>query len=333
MEIRNANISMRTKMNTLKHIYFSMLVALVFIVSAQAEKLIVLRYDNENFIQSLNGIKGEVEGEVEVIDKVWTKDLSSKDIKEWVEEYEPFCFVLMDNRSIKLYREYQLTLPDSVTPTPSICLMAVLVDQELKDLKNATGIGYEIPIITSIISLRKVLENPVDRVGVVHREIMNDLVVQNREYCQLEKIELLSRVIEPKTKNITKSLKKALDNLVKEDKIEALWVLNDNKLLTSETISKVWVPFVKKHKIPVIVGIEVLVKPSINFGTFAVLPDHTALGVQAAEMIFTILDGDQASDISFEPPFSVYKVINAKQADKYFKIKSDGLENVDKVLK
>jgi putative ABC transport system substrate-binding protein len=95
-----------------------------------------------------------------------------------------------------------------------------------------------------------------------------------------------------------------------------------------------WIPCVRKYKIPIVVGVEVLVRPKLNFGTFAVLPDHVSLGIQAAEMVFDLMDNNwEINKSRVDPPLAVYKIINLQQAEKYFTVTEENLKSVDKILK
>ena len=80
-------------------------------------------------------------------------------------------------------------------------------------------------------------------------------------------------------------LKRAI-RLLKRDS-DALWLLNDDRLLTPQLIADAWLPGLnEKPWRPTIVGAASLVSSANSLGTFAVLPDHTALGAQAASLVF-----------------------------------------------
>ena len=72
----------------------------------------------------------------------------------------------------------------------------------------------------------------------------------------------------------------------------------------------------------------------IRFGTFAVIPDHKSLGMQAAEKVFDIMDNNwQVERSAIDPPTSVYKVMNFKQVKAWYGMREDQLKNVDKMVK
>ena len=49
-----------------------------------------------------------------------------------------------------------------------------------------------------------------------------------------------------------------------------------------------WLKALHKTPVLVVVGVSSLVDTRLHFGSFAMLPDHSALGVQAANLIFKL---------------------------------------------
>lgn len=117
--------------------------------------------------------------------------------------------------------------------------------------------------------------------------------------------------------------------------IDAIWVLNDNALLNQSTITKAWIPVLKKSNMPVIVGVESLIATKFNLGTYAVVPDHYALGVQGADMLANIMDaGWVVSDVAVEQPLSVKKIINLNISQKRkISILPDKLHRLNKIIR
>ena len=72
--------------------------------------------------------------------------------------------------------------------------------------------------------------------------------------------------------------------------------------------------------------------PASPFGTFAVLPDHVALGTQAANLIFDLADNDwRAEDHPIELPLSTVRVLDVRSA-RAFGLRDDALIQVDRPL-
>jgi ABC-type uncharacterized transport system substrate-binding protein len=293
--------------NIIKCTAFSL--AFMFTPFSIAAKVLSLSPAGEQFNEILEGLKGDLDGELSFVNLTITKKSNISEIKQALKKHQPNIVVLVGNTSVNLYSKYQATNKGQEFP-PGIAVAALFLDQFIAKLTNVTGIAYEIPLVTSMLNVRSVVKNNIKRVGVVHREWMTDFIQTNREFTQAEGIELISIALENKDKNRPKNLRKQLATLLKND-IDALWVINDNNLLNAKTLSKAWLPEIRKAKIPVVVGIESLLTSKINLGSFGIIPDYYGLGVQTASLLIDIMDNDwQIEEISIEQPLSVKKSIN-----------------------
>jgi len=112
-----------------------------------------------------------------------------------------------------------------------------------------------------------------------------------------------------------------------------LWVLNDNRLLRdSAFLNEAWRPGIESLGVPVIVGAEPLMK-SVPIGTFAVLPDHLALGTQAANLILDLSDtGWPAAQHPVELPLSTTNALNVARARDRFGLREGALDRIDQIV-
>jgi len=196
----------------------------------------------------------------------------------------------MDNIAISKYKKFQAETGN--TGVPAVCLMASFMNLAMKDMQNATGKFYEVPIVTSAVHLRSILKNtPLIKIGVIHREFMGPLIEMNRIYCEKDKIKLASYSI-PNKGNFKSKIKRGLAKLYKDYDINTLWVTNDRCLINRKLIQSVWLPFAKRFGEPIIAGVQVLAEPKLDFGTFALVPDPKESGAQAAEIVFDIMEND-----------------------------------------
>jgi putative ABC transport system substrate-binding protein len=68
-------------------------------------------------------------------------------------------------------------------------------------------------------------------------------------------------------------------------------------------------------------------------GALAVVPDHEALGLQAANLIFDLADNDwKITKRTIEQPLSVKTVVDLKQVRERFGLKPDALPHIDRPL-
>lgn len=303
----------------------------VFTGTALAEGLLVIRVEGRDFERAVEGVRGEVEDEFPIFEMIIDKSTGQNKIVRKIEETSPKAVILMDNVAISKFKKFQ---SESGSSVPTVSLMASFMDLAIGDMDNATGIFYEVPVVTSVVYLRSVLRKPpLRKIGVVHRRFMEPSVEMNRKYCEKEKIKLISHSV-PNKGNFKSEIEKGLSNLDEEHDIDALWIPNDSRLITAKLLKSVWMPFAKRFKKPVFVGVEILVQPKFEFGTFAVIPDPLELGAQAAEMVFEIMDaGWEVEENGAVPPRSVYKIINFEQADRLFDVDDEKLASINKILK
>ena len=298
---------------------------------AQAQnKVLVVRPAGATFEEARKGIVETLGEGWQFHDLVAGKEFDAKVFAEGWKAATPQAIVLMDNRSVNVYREARSLVGD--TTTPVVALMGVRIDLAINQMPNVVGVNYEIPAVTSMVNLRSVLPVPLRRIGVVYRASWADFFQRQSEFCAPESLQLVGRAI-PDEGDPAASLRKALDELLVKEKVDVLWILNDNLFLNAKIIQTIWMPAVKKSKVLSVVGVEPLVNPSLDFGSFAVLPDHYALGSQVAGLLQEIQDMSwKVEDPRADQPLSVVKILNAKQVKKRSGVRDDKLSEIDKVL-
>jgi putative ABC transport system substrate-binding protein len=254
---------------------------------------------------------------------------SAATIARGIERHRPAGLVLMNNPTVAAYRNYQRRAGARHFP-PAVIVMTSFLDGR-RDLPTAaTGISYEVPLITVVTNLRKLVATRIDRVGVILRQPLTGFVERQAALARLEQTQVIRETVS-ETPNASE-IKRALRNL--KDKVDALWILNDDRLLTGKLIAEGWLPGLNERPwVPNIVGASSLVSPAQSFGTFAVLPDHSALGVQAANLIFDIADNDwEVPEYRAELPVSTTTTIDLPQVLERFALRDGALSQVDRIL-
>jgi putative ABC transport system substrate-binding protein len=129
-------------------------------------------------------------------------------------------------------------------------------------------------------------------------------------------------------------LREALHNLVKGNRIDAVWMLNDNALVQDEEfVDDGWRGELSEARLPLIVGVPNLVQPSSPLGTLAVVPDYEALGLQAANLLFELAEnGWRVETHPVELPLSVKTVVDVRLVRANFGLRPDALKHIDKAL-
>jgi hypothetical protein len=268
------------------------------------------------FDQARNGIVNELRDDfsisiVEINEKTLIEDIDTL----FDNHNLPKAVVLIGNSAIRAYTRYSQSHKKKTESIQVVTILALDIQRAVSSFANVNGIAYETPLVTALVNFRRVINRPITKIGVLYRKPIKEFVEKNTRFCVKEKFEIIGIEIDEDTSKHSNEIAKALQNLLKSEKVEALWIANDNVLLKPELLGNVWLPALKKNKVPLIVGVEALVDPKLNFGTFAVIPDPVSLGEQAAEIIFDLkADNWEHSGIVIHPAISMYSVLNLKGA-------------------
>jgi hypothetical protein len=253
------------------------------------------------------------------------------DLAAAITRSSPTCLVLMNNATVALYREYQTAHRDEKMP-PAVVVMTSFLEELRGSLKNATGIAYEVPGVTAFVDLRSVIRAPVRRVGVVYRPRFRAFIERQKKLASREQIDLVAAEVGKEVD--APGLRAALHTLLAGDKVDVLWMLNDNELIkNAQFLDDTWRAELATAKVPLVVGVPNLVDPRTPLGSFAVVPDHEALGLQTANLIFDLDSSDwHADEHDVELPLSVKTIADLKQLRDSFGLKEDALRHIDRAL-
>jgi hypothetical protein len=243
----------------------------------------------------------------------------------------PDCAVLMNNPTVNLYRAYQHQRRGKGPVIPAVIVMSSFLEELRGQFDNATGVAFEVPGVTSFVQLRSILDRPLGRVGVVHRPAFRHFVKRQAELASREQITLLSQSVPGDA--TPDDVRRALLGL-KASGVDALWILNDNRLLGDDDFLEAgWRQAIEELAVPVIVGVPALVKPELRFGTLAVLPDLGALGVQTANLLLHVAEDKwQAKRRPVELPVSTLTLVNMQQTRQRYQLRPGALERIDRKI-
>lgn len=274
-------------------------------------------------------LRDELSSRFDVLTRPVTDTTKVSDIAREIGSVRPQALVLMGNQPINLYLQYQRQHPGPFPP--AVVVMATFFDEQRALFKNTTGISYEIPGITTFVGLRSFVYRPIRRVGVLYRPLFSNYVRKQAQLAEVEKINLVA--VEVSADPGPYEIRRALDQLTRRDKVDAIWVLNDNVLLDPALIAKGWLYVLHKSPVAVVVGVASLVDTRLHFGSFAMLPDHGALGLQAANMVFSLADEDwNANGQPVELPLSVQSTVDLPWSRQHLEFREDALERIDRIV-
>ncbi len=278
----------------------------------EADNLLVVTPFSDNTFQLWESMKGELMDDLDVFTMEVDDQMDEPSLDGAVKKSSPSCVVLVGNRATRLYASYQSKHADA---PPAVVLMASFAQEMVDQLRRGVGIAYEVPGVTSFVALRSLFDRPTHRVGVLYRPKLERFMKKQIELAQMEKVEVVPRMIEGKPG--ARKIRLALRQLLDAEKVDAVWVLNDNILLSESNLRGGWLPELRDTNLPVIVGVSSLVNSQLSFGSVAVVPDHEALGVQAANLIFDLWDEDWVIEKNtVKLPLSVQTVVDMNQAER-----------------
>jgi hypothetical protein len=296
-----------------------------------ADTVVVFMPDSAHTRQAWETMKDELQSEFNVITRVVNTETQASDIERDIGAAQPKGVVLMGNLPMNLYLKFQARHAGHAIP-PAVVVMASFFDEQRPLFRNATGIAYEIPGISTFVSLRSFVYARIQRVGVVHRPLFANYVANQARLARVEQVELVP--VEVGADPGPYEIRAALDRLLNKEKVDAIWVLNDNTLLEPELVAKGWLYMLHKTPKLVVVGVGSLVDTRLHFGCFAMLPDHAGLGVQTANLIFKLSEeGWDASAQPTELPVSVQTVVDLPWTSEHFQVREDALERIDRIVR
>jgi hypothetical protein len=284
-----------------------------------------------DFVAVRKALVSEVQKNFNLNTFIVTADTQDAAFATALERANPVCVVLMNNSTVNLFRRYESNHPRP-KPLPTVVVMTSFLEELQSKLKHATGIAYEVPGVTAFVNLRSVITTTVARVGVIYRPAFHGFIERQRALAAKESIELVP-VSVPSDVSAA-AIRDTLHTMIKSSRIDAIWMLNDNGLLRDGSfLDEAWRSELTESKMPLIVGVPNLVNPISPLGTLAVVPDHEALGLQTANLLFDLAENDW--DIASHPvelPLSVKTIVDVRGVRANFGLRDDALRHIDRAL-
>jgi ABC-type uncharacterized transport system substrate-binding protein len=240
----------------------------------------------EHFLDIVTGLRDALKDEYAmVMAGTCSADEPDSLLRQKISSYRPVAIILFDNAATELYKRFVTAQDDGAAVIPSVSLMGIRLDKAVQSLPNSAALCYEVPILSAVKELQRITHRPLQRVGVVYRALNQDVVEQSRIQCAKEGIELVEVSVSDDKERMFHSTEVALKVLLEINKVDVLWVPNDNLLVNKASRDLLFNPMTRRSLTPVLVNVSSLVSGAEAMGTLAVVPDHAALVVQGAALI------------------------------------------------
>jgi hypothetical protein len=294
--------------------------------------VLVAMPDSASFRAVRSALVNELEQTFDIATQLVDSRTTPADFSAQIHRAQPSCVVLMDNPTIKLYRAYQSGKQPGAPMPAAVVVMSSFLEELRSQLRNVTGVAYEVPGVTAFVNLRSVIARPVSRVGVIHRPPFRKFIERQKALATKEQIELVAAEV-PKDPDASE-VRDALRRLSTSGRVDTLWVLNDNGLLRDAAfLESAWRGEMASMRVPVIVGVPGLVSGEARFGGFAVVPDLAGLGVQAANVVFELSEtGWRAQHLPIELPVSTLTLVNLERIQQTWGLRAGAMRRIDKVV-
>jgi hypothetical protein len=279
----------------------------------------------------LEGIADELGREFSLVPRIVSGSVDPYELVGLVREARPKAIVVMNNPVLRAFRKYRALAPPSQRGIPAVATLTSFLRETSVGLDNFTGVIYEVPLVTSLTNLRALVDQPIERVGVLYRPLFADFLEEQRALIRAEGFELIGLEVEEAT---PWAIERGLARLRAEQDVDALWIMNDNVLLARDLLVDGWIPALRGNDVPVVVNVRSLVSRDVSFGTFAVVPDHRALGSQTGQLLWGLADAEWRlpEEAPLEYPVAVEKTLDLDFAREHLALREAELDGVDQLV-
>jgi hypothetical protein len=248
-----------------------------------------------------------------------------------VDLLQPRCLLVMDRPGLALYQQLTEARPRSRAPPPAVVAMSPFFIEDSSRARNTTGVSYEVPGVTAFAKLRAVIARPVRKVAVVHSARLRSFIQQQQRLAVREDVVLLSLEVsaDPSAQEVRAALARA-----RAPDIDALWVLSERRVLKNAAfIDEVWRPQLHLFQVPVIAGIHTLMSREAKLATFAVVPDHEELGLQAARLLMRVAESGWSTEgHAVEAPIATWTMANLARLQQLVGLRPGAAALIDEVV-
>jgi putative ABC transport system substrate-binding protein len=184
----------------------------------------------------------------------------------------------------------------------------ILNADDLKQAKNATGVGLEFPADTQLQWVRKLLPTQLT-IGVLFNASENEQKIEAAaQVAQKLGLKLMAREVAA-----PQELPEAMNSL--SNQADVLWGITDQIVLSPQTAEPILL-FSFRNRIPFVGLSTSWVKAG---ALYALDRDYTDLGAQCGEIAQRVLQGTPAGTVPFATPRKILYSLNLKTAS-YMKI-------------
>jgi ABC-type uncharacterized transport system substrate-binding protein len=249
------------------------------------------------------------------------------------------ALILMDTKAIRAAMALE-KIDSAFKNLPKFALMTLMVEATSRGLSNVAGVKFEVPFYTVVVNFRIISRKDIKKIGIFYRRSFSGIIEESKKFLGKEGIAICPICIDCDSKqkadpdNALKIMNSSLDQMVRDEKIDAFLVPADNLIVNSKSLGAFWINKVKKMKIPVIAPLDMLASSKVGAAIFTADPDLPQLAAQAAGQIVGFFeDRTSMEQIGFEPTISIKSTLNIHVAHEIgWKLKDDKLSRITTIV-
>ena len=302
-------------------------------LSLSAEKVLIFRQGSANFEEVVKSVKAEIDGELDLVDHVLSKDAKYPEFAQKVRAEKPDLLLLLDNKAVNFAKKFNQEPDEYAKNLKGVAAMGLNLRKELEGNKNICAVEYEVPAYTLITGFKYLVKRDIKNVLVFYRKSEQQEMIDNAtKLLSKEGITLNAMDTEAwgkREEDVKFFLQRNVMRKMYHKGIDLVWVMSDSVMLDNDNFATVWVNAARKNKMPFIAGLKSFSEPKMQFCAYSASPNHTDLGSQVAEMLFAVMDGSTPEEIGVEYILSVEKNLNMdKVKDNNIEINEERLTGV-----
>ncbi|NRA40040.1 MAG: hypothetical protein HRU15_17990 [Planctomycetes bacterium] len=285
-------------------------------LDAATHKVLLLRSDVVQFKEVAESIAVGLDTELELIEYILGPQEGYQDIAARIDAVNPQIIIALDNKILNHVEQYQKNKQELSAPV--IGAMALDVSGRYAHMKNFCAIRFEVPGYVVVKGYMEMAEIELNEVLVIYRSSVSaQRIEQARRQLARENIHLRAIDIDTIAKSerrLKQYLQRDLPRLVKDEKVDAVWVMEDNGLINRTTLG-LWLELARTQRKPFLSGLDVFASNDMDFCTYVASPRRSELGGQISNIAASIvLDGLKVQKIGIEDNISYRHIFNLKHA-------------------
>jgi hypothetical protein len=269
------------------------LVMLVLLLSnfGQAADVVVIRPDVEDFRKLNEMVAQSLSNDYTLETALIAKSISYEEFQEKIVKSGARVVVAMDNQAIRHLKHYFELNPQS--KLRGIAAMGVNLKDLIPKNKYIAGVAYEVAGYLAVKGFKATTDTKMKSLLGIYRSSVSRILAEEAQVqLSREKIDLKLVDIEDVSDD---ALNATIERELKKIKPDAIWLMNDNKIINSRTLSTLWLNVARQQKVPIICGIQKLAK-ELGICVYSETPALQGIAEKISSIIFGYIADEHDAD-------------------------------------